>query len=122
MKQAQYGELGIDELVEIYKNAASAHRRASDVGDFRKGNKEFDVVAAVYRELRKRGESAQRALLPLLEDEDLGVKVSVAARAMEFAPELGQPILEMLSRERGTVGLNASMVLKVWREGTLRFP
>lgn len=52
----------VDALVSRYADAASAHQKASEQGDHKRANLQHDVVAAVYRELRRRGEA--EALLP----------------------------------------------------------
>lgn len=46
-------------LIARYTDAAASHGRATEGGDYRKGNRAFDVIAAVYRELRRRGPDAQ---------------------------------------------------------------
>ena len=85
-------------------------------------NRAAHKVAAVYRELRRRGGNARDALLPLLLSDDLGVQGWAAAHALEFAPERGRAILEFLAKKEGSIGFSAQMTLKVWNEGTLRFP
>ena len=49
-------------------------------------------IAAVYRELRRRGPDDQGALLELLQHDDAGVRLWAAAHALEFAPERGEPV------------------------------
>jgi hypothetical protein len=58
----------------------------------------------------------------LLEDPDPGVRAWPAAHALEFAPELGENVLEALAAEGGLTGFDAEMTLEVWRGGTLKFP
>ncbi len=112
----------IDSLLAMYKEAASVHGRATQEGDYRTGNRQHGVIAAVYRELRRRGATAQRSLLGFLDDPDISVRCWAASHAMEFAPEEGRPVLEDLSEGSGIPRLSAEMVLKEWQKGTLRFP
>jgi hypothetical protein len=112
----------IGELVRIYQEAASRHRKGIEEGTPRVTNRAADKVAAVYRELRRRGGNARDALLPLLLSDDLGVQGWVAAHALEFAPEQGLAILKSLAKKEGSIALSARMTLKVWNEGALRFP
>jgi hypothetical protein len=90
--------------------------------DFRAGNPAADTVAAIYRVIRSRGLEHQRMLLPLLLSSDNGVRTWAAAHALEFEPRQGEAILSDIAKLEGLEGFNAKMTLKVWREGSLRFP
>lgn len=47
----------------------------------------------------------------------------MAAHALDFAPEKGEPVLESLAGVQGSlIGFDAEMTLKEWRKGELRFP
>ena len=122
MRESELKKIENGELVKAYANAAVAHRQASWGGDYKRANKEYDTIAAIYRELRERGESAQRLLLPLLEHPDPAVKSWAAAHALEFSPNEGERVLEELSQGTGMLSLNAETTLSEWRKGTLSFP
>ena len=95
---------------------------------------ETDIVAGVYRELRARGESTQRALLPLLKHNHIGVQLWAATHALEFAPDEGVPILESIieSIDKRQVrghweSIAASLicakgVLMQWKKGEHKLP
>ena len=110
----------VRQLVSRYVEAATAHTRASQEGDHKRANPQHAIVAAAYRELRRRGE--EDALLPLLTHADPGVRSWAGAHALEFSPENGEKALEGLIAEPGLVGFTAKMTLETWREGDLRFP
>jgi Domain of unknown function (DUF2019) len=114
--------LSTEELVGVYQDAASRHGAATLGADASTGNADADIVASVYRELRKRGQES--ALLVLLESPDLGVRSWAAAHAMDFAPSEGEPVLAALaqSTESGLIGFSAEMTLREWRNGRLEFP
>ena len=120
MNRSDIAALTVDELVRRYAEAASAHQKASERGDHKSANPEHDVVAAVYRELRRRGE--REALLPLLAHAESAVRAWAGAHALEFAPEEGERVLEEVAAEPGLVGFDAKMTLQTWHEGNLRFP
>jgi hypothetical protein len=113
--------LPIDQIVGLYLEAAAETGRYEDTSS-EKVNRAADVVAAAYRELRRRGIDAQRVLLALLDHPDLAVRGWAGAHALEFAPEQGEQTLEELSQEPTIRGFNAEMTLEVWRKGELRFP
>ena len=109
-------------LIEAYRAAAAAHGAATEKSDYRKANRHHDVVAAIYRELRTRGDAAQLELLALLDDLDPHVRGWAAAHALDFAPERGERVLRRLASSGGAVGLNAEMTLREWTKGSLSFP
>jgi hypothetical protein len=114
--------LDVRDLLVRYGDAAKSHRLAIDAGDHKAANRYHDAIAALYRELRQRGSAAQRELLILLRQDDPGVRAWVAAHALEFAPAEGEPVLLELSMAPGALGMSATMTLREWRAGRLRFP
>jgi hypothetical protein len=112
----------LDELVAAYVEAAADYGRLSDADDFRNSNLRADQIASIYRELRERGPQAQAALTSLLRHSDNHVRSWAGAHALEFAPQEGERVLIELAKSSTTTGLNASMTLREWRRGTLRFP
>lgn len=111
----------LDDLIAAYRDAAQTHGAATKSGDYKTGNKASDRIAAIYAELRRRGEDAQRELLPLLRDDDPGVRLWAAAHALEFAPDEGVHVLRALV-QRGILGFDAKITLREWEAGRLRFP
>lgn len=74
-------------------------------------------VMAVYSEVRRRGQDAQRRLLGILHHPDPGVRRTVAWHVMEFAPEEAEPVLQALVAEGGYIGRSTQSGLKAWHEG-----
>jgi hypothetical protein len=112
-----------ESLVDRYAKAAEIHRRATEAGDHNLANTAHQEIAAVYRELRRRGPEAQRTLLPLLASPDIGVRSWAGSHALEFAASEGEPVLIAISEiPKSLVGFDARITLREWREGKLRFP
>jgi Domain of unknown function (DUF2019) len=122
IKNRRYENRSTEELIQLYEKAASEHGQANRRHDFRAGNSAADAIAAIYRVIRSRGLEHQRMLLPLLLSSDNGVRTWAAAHALEFEPRQGEAILSDIAKLEGIEGFNAQMTLKVWREGSLRFP
>jgi hypothetical protein len=116
---ADLAALSTGDLIARYADAAKRHGAATVSGS-RPANEEADLIAAVYRELRRR--NSEDALLRLLESGDDGVRCWAAAHALEFAPEHGEPVLVRLADSPGLLGFTAEMTLREWRRGRLRFP
>ena len=110
----------IEELVQEYEQAAVAYGQALAAADHRSANRAHDRIASAYRELRSR--AAASHLLPLLRSENENVRSCVAAHALEFAPEQGEPVLLGFAARPGRLRTPAEYALKAWREGTLKFP
>jgi hypothetical protein len=122
MNRREIKKADVAELVTAYIEAAAAHGRASAEGDYKTANPRANELIAIYHELRARGPEVQAALLPLLDSDDPHVRLSVAAHALEFAPNQGESVLEGLVSLPGMVGLDAQMTLREWRRGALHFP
>jgi hypothetical protein len=126
MRRAEISSRSTSELVEAYASAAAFHGRATEVSDpreTRSANRAADLIAAIYREFRARGNEACEHLLPLLSHPEPGVRGWAGAHALEFAPKLGEPVLEELARlPRSPVGFSAEITIREWKAGRLRFP
>jgi hypothetical protein len=122
MNRREVKKADLPDLVSAYAEAAAEQGQASEKGNHKRANPKAEEIAAIYRELRERGRDAQLALLPLLEHPDPFVRGWTAAHALEFAPVEGERALLALVELPGVPGLNASMTLREWRQGTLRFP
>ena len=113
----------LESLVTRYTQAAISHGAAMDRGEHKRANRAAESIAAVYRELRRRGGDAQRHLLTLLDHSDPSVRSWAGAHALEFAPGDGERVLSQLcTGSNKVVAFNARMTLAEWRKGRLRFP
>jgi integrase len=117
-----YEDTPVDDLVVAYADNAAAHGAATSGGDSNAANRHHDAVAGIYRELRRRGQEAPRALLQHLDDRDPWVRCWAASHALEFAPLDGERVLSELATSGGLEGFTAKTTLAEWRKGTLRFP
>lgn len=111
----------ISALVRRYAKAAAAHGRATERGDSNDANAAYRTLVDVYWELRRRGVNAQRALLPLLEDSDVGVQVWAGSHSLEFSPDDGERALTRVAALPGLIAFSAKMTLQEWRRGKLHF-
>jgi len=122
MNKRRAKSASLDELLLAYRDAAKIHGAATESGEYKAGNKVFPVLNIVYSELRSRGDDARRALLPLLLDEDPGVRLHAATHALDFAPSEGERVLSSLIHVGRFVGFTAELTLEEWKKGNLRFP
>lgn len=122
MRTPKVTDATVNDLLKRYAAAAAAHDEATLKGDYRVANKQHDIVAAVYRELRNRGPEAQRSLLGLIDHPNEAVRAWAAAHALEFAPAEGEPVLELIANGTGILSFTVRVTLDEWKKGALHFP
>jgi hypothetical protein len=121
MKKAQLKKLPLDELIEMTRTASAERWRAIEAGKPKDGNRMFDLLVAIRRELRTRGMEAQRQLLRLLDEPDPGTRYWAAVSVLEFAPTEGERVLAEIAKiPDSLVGFSAEWALEKWKEGTLK--
>ena len=114
--------LAEEDIVSIFRNAASDHGRATVAGHPERANAAAQSLTAAYLELRRRGVRAQRMLLPLLHDADASVCVWAGMHALEFEPVVAEQALQSAAEGDSIVAFDAHITLREWRNGTLRLP
>jgi hypothetical protein len=121
VKKKQLRRLSIEQLIEITRNSSAERWHAIYAGKPRDGNRMFELLVAIHRELRARGPEAQRQLLSLLDDPDPGTRCWAAASVLEFAPDEGERVLvELAKAPNGLIGFSAEMTLEQWKAGTFK--
>jgi hypothetical protein len=117
-----YGKRPTEDLVSAFASAASERGEFLASSDPKRANAKFDQMAKLYGELRRRGLTAQRQLLPLLKSLDANVRLQAAAYALDFEPSEGEKALKgIVESETGLLQLTAEMTLEQWRKGEIRF-
>jgi hypothetical protein len=121
MKKTPLKKLSTEQLVEMARITSAERWRAIHAGKPRDGNRMFDLLVAINRELRARGIEAQRQLLMLIDDPDQGTRCWTAKAVLEFAPEEGERVLADLAKHAdGLIGFSAEWALEEWKAGTLK--
>ncbi len=113
--------LSAGKLVTAYADAATRYGRALSSYNFKEANRQADRISQLYLALRERGAEDRRALLPLLNHIEFGVRLWAAAHALEFAPELAEPVLDKLMSTQGLPSQIAAATLREWHSGDLHF-
>ncbi|OJT22044.1 hypothetical protein BO221_25225 [Archangium sp. Cb G35] len=121
MKKARLKELSIEQLIEMTRTASAERWRTINAGKSKDGNRMFDLLVAIRRELRARGLDAQRQLLGLIDDPEPGTRCWAAVSVLEFAPGEGERVLAELAKlPDSLVGFSAEMTLEQWKAGTFK--
>jgi hypothetical protein len=113
----------LSKLIVRYVEAAKTHGQATDTTNPKKANTAAEILIATYQELRRRGQEAQKALLPLLTHENISVRGWAGTHALEFAPLEGERALAEIADIPGSLAsFDARMTLQLWRAGKLEIP
>src|SRR5687768_16314721 len=83
----------LEVLLKAFEEAARLNGEYTESGDYKRGNAQHDRLRSLYSEIRKHGHDAQLLLLNLIDSRFLGVKIWSAYFALEFAPEIGERVL-----------------------------
>jgi hypothetical protein len=111
---------GIDKVIESFVAAAKMHGAATEEGNWKKANRQYDLMATAFDQLKLHGRTEWKAsFLDLLQHENEFVRCAAAARTLEFAPARAEQVLIELSQQPGVVSLDAQMILERWRAGDL---
>jgi len=114
-------------LVERYIEIASLVGRIG-VDDSRAGNRAHKRLTGVVRQLAAFGEDAKRVMMPLLDHENVDVRLYTAAQVLasrtaeEAEKRRAEEVCESARRLPGLAGFSAEMTLKEWRDGKLGPP
>ena len=121
MQKTQLKKLPTEQLIEKTRSLSAERWRAIYAGRPKDGNRMFDLLVAIRRELRTRGMEAQRQLLSLVDDPYPGTRCWAAASVLEFAPDEGERVLtELAKAPNGLIGFSAEMTLEQWKAGTFK--
>jgi hypothetical protein len=104
------------DLVALFAEASIARNAAIMSAKAQLGNKHYDSMEHIYDELKARGPEAQRLLLTLLDHVEPCVRCDAAMYALEFAPEVAEPVLRSLESARGVPGYEAGLALRIWKK------
>lgn len=109
----------MDERVIKFGEIAKKRWEYLDNGDSSKGNKCYDELLLIAKELRDEGNLI--ILNVLLDDENEGVQFEVATKLVTLNLKNAENTLEKLSEKKGVLPFSAKMTLRQWRAGNLKF-
>ena len=106
----------------MYTEYAIINCEASAKGNYKRANKNLEILISIIKELKTRGLEAQCSLLTLLKHNNFNVRLWAATHVLEFAPQEGEKTLTELAGMDGLIGIEAKTTLKEWKLGRLRRP
>jgi hypothetical protein len=107
-------EEAINTVIESSKN----HANATDTGDYKTANKNYDVLKKAVTYLRENNETEK--LKELLKYNDISVKVAAASYLLKNADQEAIAVLkEIASQSIPHHSFTAKLVLQEWQKGKL---
>lgn len=110
----------IDELKNIFIKAAVIHGEATETGNHKVANKQYDIIVNVYKELQK-NEGGTRELQQLMYYKNPSVQSWAASYCLQFYPDEAKKVLQNVQENGGLVGFSAKITLREWEKGNLTF-
>ncbi len=107
------------DLIQKYKKAAELHGEGTLEGNSNKTSSAHDILIAVYSELKNN--DSVKDLRVLIKDPNSSVRTWSAMHLLPFFEDESINVLDEVSKEKSLVGFSASMTLKEWRAGKLKF-
>lgn len=111
----------IDSLILQFIKEIHAYYSANAAGDFQRANRHFRGADRIICEIKLIPDWTNM-FLPLLNDEDPGVRLRVASILLPYETKQAEAVLRKLCFARGLYGFSARMVLNEWFSGKLKFP
>ena len=110
MSAEKFSRLTPDELVLQFRSFALEQQSVLLDSDMQRYNSLYDKCTAVVDELKRRGPQALEALLDLLRDSNLRVRLEAAGRLVDFAPKAAVAALNEVQQsqvmpEAGAAGM-----------------
>ena len=107
----------ISEALNLFQDAAIKHAEATEQGDYKIANKNYDTIAKTIEFLKQH--NAICSLLEYLNHNSIGVKIWAATYLLPTNEKEATQVLEQIIREKGIQSFDAKMVLSEWGKGNL---
>lgn len=108
----------IEMALMLFEEAAIKHTEATEKGDYKAANKNYNIVAKVIAFLKEHNEI--HFLLKFLNHNSVGVKGWAATYLLPIEEKQAIEALEKITNEKGIRSLAAETTLSEWRKGNLK--
>jgi Domain of unknown function (DUF2019) len=100
MRGAELKKLSTSELAARFRDYALQQEGAQLDGDTGKYRGLYQKMESIDAELRARGQDARRALLPLLNEQNMRVRYEAAVRLLAIVPDRARAVLEEIAKSQ----------------------
>lgn len=109
----------MDARVEKFREVAEKRWKYLDEGNSKEGNKCFDELLEIAKELRS--ENKLLELEQLLNDPSEGVKFEASSKLLTVNSKKAEKAMTEITKKKGSLPFTAKMTLKQWKAGNLKF-
>lgn len=111
--------IDVTTALEAFEIACVNHAAATETGDFKTGNKNYDIIIKSVNYLKE--QKAINDLKDFLNNSNIGVRLWSASYWLSINEEEGIKVLEEIIRKGGIHAFDAEMTLSEWKKGNLEF-
>lgn len=108
------------QILPRYIQAATLHGKATLVGDYKTANKQYKILAQIFKEFQKNPLLAKSLIVNLFSVDVPSVRIWTASHALQLNidTEHAEEILKKYSADAniGILQLDSEMVLREWRK------
>ena len=111
----------IEDAISIIEESASVQAKATEIGDYKLGNKHFDREMKALAFLHQQGHLSDLKIF--LHHQDVGVRAFAAYALLPVYEDLCKAVLLEISNGYQNIhGFDAEMILKEWDKGNIKYP
>ena len=104
--------------LKIFEESAQKHQEATDVGDYKTANKNYDSIIIAVKYLKEH--NLIDDLLPYLNSQSIAVKLWASTFLLPYHESDAISALKDLIKVKGIISLDAETVLVEWERGNLK--
>ena len=109
----------IKSAITLFQEAAIKQVESTKYGDYKTGNKYYDLISKVANYLKEK--DAIVKLKPLLYNPSVGVRLWSAYYLLPFYENESIAVLEQIVKESDIHSLTAETTISEWKKGNLNF-
>jgi len=109
----------IETALEVFKEAANTQAEATEVGDYRAGNKCYNKITEAAEFIKNEG--AVGSLKQLLSHTSAGVRMWAVFYLLPTGTKEAERVLKEIAKSSGIHALTAETTLSEWEKGSLNF-
>ena len=110
-----------EDAISIIEESAAAQSRATEIGDYKVGNKHLNKEMKALTYLYQQGHLSDLRIF--LNHEDVGVRSFAAYALLPIYEDLSKAVLLDISNKYSNIhGSDAMTILKEWGKGTIKYP
>ena len=103
---------------KTFEEAANMHALATEQGDYKSANKNYDIVVKIITYLKDN--NAIDKLLIFLNNPSIGVRMAAATYLLPKYENEGLKTLDDIRNSKGIHSLTASTIINEWENGNLK--